>query len=207
MLLSNEIDCPPREAAAETPPAAGHTPQPEFRRRIEDEMAFLRRAARRWQRQPADADDLVQDTLLRALANAHLWQPGTDLRAWLYTIMRNCFLAGVARSVRSTARLEQIAAVDPGPGAPESELRLLLRDLAAALRRLPASQRSAVILIGLEGKSYHEAAQTMGTSVGAVRSHLARGRDRLRTAVHGSDNRFPFAPRPSAAPLAAAGGD
>ena len=75
------------------------------------------------------------------------------------------------------------------------------------MRRLPASQRSAVILIGLEGKSYREAAETMGTSVGAVRSHLARGRDRLRTAVRGSDDRLPFAPRPSAAPITAVGGD
>jgi RNA polymerase sigma-70 factor, ECF subfamily len=207
MLLSNGTYRSAREAAAETPPAAGHTPQPEIRQRVEDEIPFLRRAARRWRREPADADDLVQDTLLRALANAHLWQPGTDLRAWLYTIMRNCFLAGVARSVRSTATLEQIGATDRGPGAPASELRLLLRDLAAALRRLPTNQRSAVILIGLEGKSYREAAQTMGTSVGAVRSHLARGRDQLRRAVRGSDARPPFAPRPSTAPLAAAGGD
>src|SRR4051812_28755178 len=128
MLLSNGTYRPAREVAAENPPAAGHTPQPEFRHRIEDEIPFLRRAARRWRREPADADDLVQDTLLRALANAHLWQPGSDLRAWLYTIMRNCFLTGAARSVRSTATLEQIGAADPGPGAPASELRLLLRD-------------------------------------------------------------------------------
>lgn len=207
MLISNRTDCSAREAAAETSPAVGRTPQLEFRKRIEEEMPFLRRAARRWQREPADADDLVQDTLLRALANAQPWKPGTDLRAWLYTIMRNCFLAGVARSVRSTAKLEQIAAADPGPGAPASELRLLLGDLAAALRRLPTSQRSVVILIGLEGKSYREAAQTMETSVGAVRSHLARGRDRLRTAVRGSDDRLPFAPRQSAAQFAAASGD
>jgi RNA polymerase sigma-70 factor (ECF subfamily) len=72
-------------------------------------------------------------------------------------------------------------------------LRLLLRDLGAALRRLPSNQRSAVILIGVEEKTYDEAAQSMGTSVGAVRSHLARGRDRLRTAVRGGDTRSPFA--------------
>jgi DNA-directed RNA polymerase specialized sigma24 family protein len=77
-----------------------------------------------------------------------------------------------------------------------SELRLLLRDLAASLRRLPPDQRSAVILIGVEveGKSYGEAAETMGTTIAAVRCHLARGRDRLRTAVRGADARRAFAP-------------
>ena len=182
---------------------AGTTPSPEFSRQIEQEIPFLRRAVRRWHRQPADADDLVQDTLVQALANAHLWQPGTDLRAWLYTIMRNRFLAGVTKSTRSASAVEQIAAADPGPPADSSELRLLLRDLGAALRRLPGNQRSAVILIGVQEKTYDEAAQAMGTSVGAVRSHLARGRDRLRTAVRGSDTRPPFAPRPAGTPTGA----
>ena len=81
----------------------------------------------------------------------------------------------------------------------------MLRDLGAALLRLSSNQRSAVLLIGVEGKSYAEAAQSMGTSVGAVRSHLSRGRDRLKTAVDGTDTRPPFAPRPAAAPPAVAG--
>ena len=179
------------EAAPQRP--AGSPPGPDFRARIEAEIPFLRRAARRWQRQPADLDDLVQDTLVKALASAHLWQPGTDLRAWLYTIMRNRFLVGVARSIRSAVALEEIAAAEPGPGALAGELRLLLRDLTAALGRLPGNQRSAVTLIGVQGKSYGEAAQDMGTSVAAVRSHLMRGRDRLRSAMHGSDARSPFA--------------
>ena len=168
---------------------------PDFGRRIEDEIPFLRRAARRWHHEKADAEDLVQDTVVQALANAHLWQPGTDLRGWLYTVMRNRFLAGVTRTNRSAAALQQIAATQPRPAAGSSELRLILRDLYAALRRLPSNQRSAVLLIGVEGKSYNEAALTMGTSVGAVRSHLARGRDRLRTAVQGSETRPPFTPR------------
>ncbi len=170
---------------------------PDFARRIEEEIPFLRRAARRWYREKADIDDLVQDTVVQALANAHLWQPGTDLRGWLYTVMRNRFLAGVTKSNRSAAALQQIAADQPRPATGSSELRLILRDLYAALRRLPSNQRSAVLLIGVEGKSYYEAAQSMGTSVGAVRSHLARGRDRLRTAVQGTETRPPFTPRPT----------
>src|SRR5437879_657790 len=66
----------------------------DFSRRIEDEIPFLRRSARRWHREQADIDDLVQDTLAQALANKHLWEPGSDLRGWLYTIMRNRFFAG-----------------------------------------------------------------------------------------------------------------
>src|SRR6201994_1961029 len=78
-------------------------PSAEYLRQIENEIPFLRRAVRRWHRDKADADDLVQDTLVQALANAHLWQSGTDLRAWLYTIMRNRFLAGVNKSARSAS--------------------------------------------------------------------------------------------------------
>ena len=175
---------------------------PEFLRQIENEIPFLERTVRRWHRNKADADDLVQDTLVQALANAHLWQPGSDLRAWLFTIMRNRFLAGAIRSTRSAAAMERIGAARSAPLREEGELRLILRDLSAALRRLPGNQRSAVLLIGVEGKSYNEAAQSMGTSVGAVRSHLARGRDRLKTALRGRNARPPFAARPAAAPPA-----
>ncbi|HJY50423.1 MAG TPA: sigma-70 family RNA polymerase sigma factor [Stellaceae bacterium] len=185
---------------SDDPEHRGHdTPSAEYRQQIEDEIPFLRRTVRRWHRDKADADDLVQDTLVQALANAHLWQPGTDLRAWLYTIMRNRFLAGVNKSARSASALREIAEPAPRSTAHASELRLLLRDLGAALLRLSSNQRSAVLLIGVEGKSYAEAAQSMGTSVGAVRSHLSRGRDRLKTAVDGTDTRTPFAPRPAAA--------
>jgi RNA polymerase sigma-70 factor, ECF subfamily len=193
MLLSNAVDPAGPEAAEATPP--------EFSQQIQNEMPFLRRAARRWHRDKANADDLVQDVLVQALANAHLWQPGSDLRAWLYTIMRNRFLADVTRSSRSASILKEIAVAEPTPHA--SELRLLLRDLGAALRRLPSNQRSAVILIGIQEKSYNEAAQRMGISVGAVRSHLARGRDRLRMAMSGNPTRPPFAARPTAHTLTA----
>jgi RNA polymerase sigma-70 factor (ECF subfamily) len=188
MLLSNVTDPEGSEEA--------EARLPEFSRQIQNEIPFLRRAARRWHRDKANADDLVQDVLVQALANAHLWQPGSDLRAWLYTIMRNRFLADVTKSNRSASLLKEIAIAEPASHA--SELRLLLRDLGAALRRLPSNQRSAVILIGVQEKSYNEAAQSMGISVGAVRSHLARGRDRLRMAVHGSDTRPPFAARAAA---------
>src|SRR5205807_5492250 len=116
-------------------PEARGAPSAEYRQQIENEIPFLRSKVRRWHRDKADADDLVQDTLVQALANAHLWQPGTDLRAWLYTIMRNRFLAGVNKSARSASALQEIADADRAPTTHASELRLLVRDLGEALRR------------------------------------------------------------------------
>src|SRR5216683_3842750 len=84
----------------------------EFSRRIENELPFLRKRVRRWRRDRANADDLVQDTVLQALANAHLWQPGSNLRGWLLTIMRNQFLAVAIKSKRSAELLAAFAARD-----------------------------------------------------------------------------------------------
>ena len=173
-------------------------------RRIEDEIPFLRRTVRRWQRQKADADDLVQDTLVRALANSHLWQPGSDLRGWLFAIMRNQFRAGIGKSNRLASALRSFAEADRSRAPDPCEARLVLRDLEGALKRLPRKQRTAVLLAGVEGKSYEEVAQAMGLSVGAVRSHLARGRDRLRTATNGAEETSPWARRPGPIPPPAA---
>jgi RNA polymerase sigma-70 factor, ECF subfamily len=173
----------------------------DFLREIEDEIPFLRRVVRRWHRDKPDADDLVQETLLRALANAHLWQPGTNLRAWLSTIMRNQFFAEVVKATRSASALQTIAAAEPDPLADACETRLILRDVAGALRRLPKKQRSAVFLVGIEGKSYGEVAKSMGISVSAVRCDLARARDRLRSAVHTVDDRSLLARRPARRPV------
>jgi RNA polymerase sigma-70 factor, ECF subfamily len=181
------------------------TPSPEFAEQITGEIPFLRNAVRRWHRQKPDADDLVQDTLVQALANAHLWQPGSNLRAWLFTIMRHQFLAAVAKSNRAAALLKLCDANDPAAVAvaDSRETRLVLRDVGAVLDRLPMKQRTALRLAGVEGKSYEDVAAAMGLSVGAVRCHLARGRDRLRVAVRGSDA-SPFAGRPVRLPPAPA---
>src|SRR5438309_6011013 len=122
---------------------------------IEAEIPFLQRVVRRWYREAADADDLVQDTLLRALASAHLWQPGSNLRAWLVTIMRNKFLETVGRIRRWDAAAEIIDIADHRVSA-DMEARLTLRDVERAFRRLPTRQRSAVLLAGIEGKSYRD---------------------------------------------------
>src|ERR1051325_1595725 len=130
------------------------------------------------------------------LANAHLWQPGSNLRAWLITLMRNQFLAAAAKSKRSAELLATIAG-STGSWRPEIfGSRLLLRDVERALRRLTAVQRAVLLSIGVDGKSYSEVAQTLGLTVGAVRCHLVRARKRLRTAIEGGRNTVPFCPRP-----------
>ena len=174
------------------------TPSAEFVEQIIDQIPFLRRTVRRWHREAPDADDLVQDTLVQALANEHLWQAGSDLRAWLFTIMRHQFLAAVAKSNRAAA-LARVCAVDD-PVTDLGEARLVLRDVGTVLRRLPMKQRAALQLAGVEGKTYEEVAAAMGLSVGAVRSHLARARNRLKAAIRGSDLRSPCVDRSSRLP-------
>lgn len=162
----------------------------DFACRLERQLPFLRNAARRWRRDKASTDDLVQDTIVRALANAHLWrpdQPESNLRGWLFTIMRNRFLAGVARARRSDTALDAIAAAAECVPAVASrpEARLMMRDLERGLARLPAPQRTAIRLVGIEECSYEEAARLMDMTVAAVRCHLSRGRNRLHEMVEG----------------------
>jgi RNA polymerase sigma factor (sigma-70 family) len=180
-------------------PSAAET-DPLLSQRIEDEIPFLRRTVHRWHREKADADDLVQDTLVRALTSAHLWEPGTNLRGWLFAIMRNQFLAGIGKSNRLASVLRSFAEADRSRAPDPREARLVLRDVEGALKRLPSKQRTAVLLAGVEGKSYDEVARAMGLSVGAVRSHLARGRERLRAATEGGEDTSPFARRPAPTP-------
>lgn len=168
--------------------------------RIEAELAYLRVIARRWQREKAAAEDLVQETLLRALANAHLFAPGSNLRAWLFTIMRNLFYAE-ANAARKTAALREAIAAAFEEKAPHAgEGRLLLRDLERALRRLPKKERALILAVGLDGKSYQEAAEGLGASVPAVRCHLARARDRLRASMNGREECVRYALRPRVNP-------
>ena len=162
-----------------------------FAQQVEQEIPFLRRVVRRWHREAADAEDLVQDTLVRALANAHLWQPGTNLRAWLAVIMRNHFFQGVAKSnlaASASSLYAQHDTVEDG-----SEQRLLLRDVAGALGRLPERQRQTLLQVSVEGQSYKDVAKAMGVTAAAIRCDLARARERLRSAVYLASDRSPCA--------------
>src|SRR5882724_10236568 len=117
---------------------------------LETEIPRLRRYARALTRDANRADDLVQNGLVRALAKQHLWQPGTDLRAWLFTILHNQHVNDVRRAVREGVGVpvEDVAPVLAEPSAQGATLQL--RDLERALARLPEEQRQVLLLVGLE---------------------------------------------------------
>jgi len=153
---------------------------PEFHCLIEEQIPRLRRYARALTRNPERADDLVQDTLVRALAKQDLWEPGTDLRAWLFTLMHNQNVNSVRRSLRegTAVDVEQLSSALIATTDPTASRKLF--ELERALGQLPVEQREAILLVGLEGLAYEEAAAILGVPIGTVRSRLSRGRDNLR---------------------------
>nr|WP_255635533.1 sigma-70 family RNA polymerase sigma factor [Azospirillum sp. 412522] len=161
-------------------------PDPAVIRQIEEEIPRLRRFARAMVRDATLADDLVQECLERALSRLHLWRPGTNLRAWLFTILRNLHINGVRRRQPVVdIDAEAQAAIGAAPGS--QFVRMELRDLRRALALLPNEQREVVLLIGLEGISYNEAADILGISIGTVKSRLSRGRRALRLLMEGQN--------------------
>jgi len=152
----------------------------QFHRLVEREIPRLRRYSRALTRRADRADDLVQETLVRAIAKSDLWQAGTDIRAWLFTIMHNQHVNMVRRAMRdeATVDIEQMSSSLVAITDPTASRQL--RELDTALARLPAEHREVILLVGLEGLSYEAAAQILDVRVGTVRSRLSRGRDALR---------------------------
>ena len=148
----------------------------EFGGLVEQEIPRLRRYARALTRDPERAEDLVQNCLMRALAKEHRWQPGTDLRAWLFTILHNTRVSDLRRSAREqTGREIAMVVMTPAPPrAPDG--RLPLRDLERAIGELSEEQRQVLLLVGLEEMSYGQVAAILGRPVGTIRSRLSRAR-------------------------------
>jgi RNA polymerase sigma-70 factor, ECF subfamily len=153
---------------------------PDICRRIEEEIPRLRRYARALTRDVNAADDLVQDCLTRALSKVHLWQAGTDLRAWLFTILHNQYVNHVRRAVREGSAVGLSDSEPMLMTSPSQGKRLELRDLERAIAKLPEEQRSVLLLVGLEGMRYEEVAAVLEVPVGTIRSRLSRGRELLR---------------------------
>lgn len=151
----------------------------DFTQQLEAILPRLRQYALVLTKESGAADDLVQGTVLRGLENEALWTPGTDLRAWLFTIMHNLFVSEVRRSARSPVTLMS-SVVDHQSSQPSQEGRLALRDLDRALARLPKAQLEIIMMIGLEGMSYDDAGRALGIPLGTVRSRLSRAREMLR---------------------------
>jgi RNA polymerase sigma-70 factor (ECF subfamily) len=150
--------------------------------RLVELIPRLRRYARALVGDRAGADDLVQDTLERAWAKLHLYRRGTDLRAWLFTVMHNVHVNRV-RAARATDTLEE-EMPELAQRASQGDA-LLVRDLDRAISRLPAEQRAVLLLVTLEEMSYETVARTLDIPIGTVMSRLSRAREKLRAMMLG----------------------
>ena len=153
-------------------------PEPELREALLAAVPSLRAFAISLSGQVDRADDLVQDTLLRALSNLDRFERGTNLNAWLFTILRNLF--------HSEYRKRRREVEDPDgsyagrlKAQPEQGSRLDLEDFRGALGKLPHDQREALLLVGASGFSYEEAAGICGVAVGTIKSRVSRARSHL----------------------------
>ena len=124
------------------------------------------------------ADDLVQETLLRALANIDSFQPGTNMSAWLFTILRNLFRSEYRKRRREVEDSDGSYA-ETLKSQPEQSARVEFEEFRTALAKLPSDQREALILVGASGFSYEEAAEICGCAVGTIKSRVNRARTRL----------------------------
>jgi RNA polymerase sigma-70 factor (ECF subfamily) len=132
------------------------------------------------------ADDLVQDTLMRALTNIHRFQPGTNLHAWLFTILRNLFHSEYRKRRREVEDADESYS-SRLVSMPEQNGRLDMEDFRLALAKLPSDQREALLLVGAQGFSYEEAANICECAVGTIKSRVNRARNRL-SAMLGLDD-------------------
>ncbi|MCW5770848.1 MAG: sigma-70 family RNA polymerase sigma factor [Rhodospirillaceae bacterium] len=153
----------------------------DLKEEIIGQLPGLRRFARFLARDAEHADDLVQETLIRALAALSQFEPGGNLRAWLFTILQNVLRAEWRRRRRNPVRAEVQLESAPEPqrsGGQYESARL--EELSAAIRRLPPRFREVLMLCGVEGFDYDEAAEVLGIPVGTIRSRLSRARSMLR---------------------------
>lgn len=164
----------------------------EFEQEALVHLDSLYRGALRLTHNRADAEDLVQETCVKALKAFHRYNPGTNCRAWLFTIMRNAFLNRIRNDKREVLEDEAAltglahAGTEPaGIDSPEEEFfqTILHGDVDRALKGLPLVYREAVMLADLEGFTYREIAEILGCPAGTVMSRLSRGRQLLRHAL------------------------
>jgi RNA polymerase sigma-70 factor (ECF subfamily) len=147
---------------------------------IEAEIPHLRRFARYIVRDVDRADDLVQECLTRAIAKLHTWTPGTNLRAWLFVILKNCHINEVRRQ-RPTSEMPDEHPLLNVPANQDAHVGLL--EVRDAFLRLSEEHREVLLLVAIEGLQYEEAAEILRVPLGTVRSRLSRARQALRDAL------------------------
>ena len=152
------------------------------RQAVVAEVPRLRRYAIALMRDRTEADDLVHDVVLRALDKLHLWREGTNMRTWLFTIMHNLH----ANEMRRRSRMLDVVPLDTAPPRAEAagqESAVELSELSRAMGGLSSLHRQVLLLIGLEGRTYTEAAEVLDVPVGTVMSRLSRAREDLRRRI------------------------
>jgi len=153
-----------------------------FEQYVVKEIPHLLRYARSLAKKPELADDLVQETVYKALKHADKFEAGTNLSAWLATILRNSYIS----QLRRTRAFEPEEAMGELPTPPHQEAQVELSDVQAALAELLEEQREALLLVSLEGFSYEEVAKITGVKVGTVKSRVHRARLTLLRALERS---------------------
>ncbi|MFG1396477.1 sigma-70 family RNA polymerase sigma factor [Roseixanthobacter pseudopolyaromaticivorans] len=158
----------------------------DLRTQVLELLPALRAFARSLTRNRTEADDLVQETLLKALSNIDKFDPGTNLRAWLFTILRNTYYTEIRKRRRENDGMAMLAQQDSNMG-PGQEWAVTLTSLKEALELLPADQREALVLVGAAGLSYEEAADVCGCALGTIKSRVNRARAKLLTLMGAED--------------------
>lgn len=183
-FLKPEGRSPSREAVRESLRKSGRTRvtvaegESGWREEIVAQIPALRAFAWSLSHNSADADDLVQETLTKAWAHRDKYEPGTNLRAWLFTILRNTFYSSAARRRREVADADgKHAAALTTP--PTQDWTVAMRALEAAMRQLPDEHREALVLVGAAGLTYEEAADICSCALGTIKSRVNRARARL----------------------------
>ncbi len=151
----------------------------DFRREILATLPNLRAFAVSLVGQPDKADDLVQDTIMKAWGNQDRFEPGTNMKAWLFTILRNVFYSQMRKRGREVQDSDGVF-TERLANHPEQYGSMDLQDFKKALDQLPDDQREAIVLIGASGFSYEEAAEICDCAVGTVKSRVNRARERLK---------------------------
>jgi len=149
-----------------------------FKAELIELLPSLRAFARSLSHNPTHADDLVQDTLVKALANVERFEPGTNLRAWLFTILRNHYYSQLRKSKREVEDADGKFAARLA-SRPEQDGSVDLEDFKVAFAKLAPDHREVLTLVGASGCSYEEAAQICGCAVGTIKSRVNRARKRL----------------------------
>lgn len=168
------------------PTSPGHCDLPWFSDEMIASLPALRSFARGLCRQRDMADDLVQETLIRAWVSRHTFLPGSKFRPWLFTILRNQFYTTLRKSNRM-ASWDPEAAERILVQQPEQESGLHIADIEVAIGKLPDTQREMLMLIASAGLSYEEAAIVADCKIGTVKSRINRGRAAVRAIIDGQE--------------------